>query len=377
MRVAFALAVLLAPAIALAAPAPNDDGYTLARRSVPATGQTAAIAASRVIYLNKNGITLQPGDNDSRTNKSTLAKVATTIPAWNVSDTTWSETVACVKELFAPFDVTIVQTDPGPTVDHIEAVFGGQPAMLGMDSSVAGVAPFKSDCSILEDAIVFTFADHIPQDPRMACEVMAQEIAHAYGLDHERLPADPMTYMHYDGDRSFQNQLAECGEDKARPCGIDNSDCRGKQNSVELLTQRLGLKAVPGDVTPPTVAIVSPADGATVAPGFEITVNASDNTRVTMASLYIDSVPSGSSSVAPWTLKTPATIVKGRRTIKVEVTDGRTTRTAEIHVTVEGDASSEDDLSGGCSTGGAPGWLLALLVLTTRRAGSRRCARSR
>jgi MYXO-CTERM domain-containing protein len=277
-----------------------------------------------------------------------------------------------MKELFAPFDVTIVTVDPGPSVQHIEAVFGGTPALLGMDNNVMGVAPFKSDCGILENAIVFTFTGNIPQDARMACEIQAQEVAHAYGLDHERLPNDPLTYMRFDGNRSFQNQLAECGEDKARMCGVEGSpSCRGKQNSVQLLFERLGSKGVLGDDTAPTVQITSPANGATVEPGFMVNVSASDNTRVTLASVFVDNVPSGSSSVAPWSLKTPDNMVRGMRKIKVEVTDGRNTRSTEITVNVEGTAAGEpsDDLSGGCQTSRSPSWLalLALLGLVLRR----------
>lgn len=366
---------LLVPAFAAAEDhrivkgAPNADDQVFARQVIEATGSSSTVAQSKVIYLNRGGVTLDPGDNDSRTNKSTLAKQRTQIPAWTTSETTWQATVSCLRELFAPFDVTIVTTDPGPTVQHIEAVFGGMPQMLSMDNNVMGVAPFKSDCTILENAMVFTFTGNIPNDARMACEIQAQEIAHAYGLDHERLPTDPMTYMRYDGNRSFQNQLAECGEGAARMCGVAGSaSCYGKQNSVQLLFARLGSKGVLGDDTAPNVTITSPANGATVSQGFAIQVNATDNTRVTMASIFIDGVPSGSSSVAPWTVKAPANMVRGKRKVKVEVTDGRNTRSAEIEVVVDGNPEDpSDDLDGGCAASSGAGLLLGLLALLLRR----------
>lgn len=359
---------------------PTIDDLTFARQVVPADATpTSLVAESKVIYLNRTGIVVSPGDNDARTNKSTLVKSQTQIPPWSTSESTWNATVACMRELFSPFDVSIVTTDPGPNVPHIEAVFGGTPSLLAMDRTVAGVAPFKSDCTILENAIVFTFTGNMPDDARFACEVQAQEIAHAYGLDHELLATDPLTYLRYDGNRSFQNQLAECGESTARPCGVSGApSCRGKQNSVTLLFERLGAKAVAGDVTPPTVAITSPANNATVEPGFEVRIAASDNARVTMASIYIDGVPSGSSSVAPWTIKTPETILGGKRKIAIEVTDGRNRRRTEITVDVVGGAQPtaqpSEDLAGGCSTsGGLPGLALALLALVrSRRSGSRR-----
>src|SRR3712207_437152 len=67
----------------------RDDGTTLARQVLPAgststDGSTtiAALAQSRVIFLNKSGVTLTPGNNDARTNRSTIVTQQTTIPAW-------------------------------------------------------------------------------------------------------------------------------------------------------------------------------------------------------------------------------------------------------------------------------------------------------
>jgi hypothetical protein len=42
-------------------------------------GNRAVVAESRIIYLNKDGVTLLPGHNDSRNNTSTLASAATTL----------------------------------------------------------------------------------------------------------------------------------------------------------------------------------------------------------------------------------------------------------------------------------------------------------
>jgi MYXO-CTERM domain-containing protein len=105
-----------------------------------------------------------------------------------------------------------------------------------------------------------------------------------------------------------------------------------------------------------------------------VQVQATDNTRVTRASIFVDGVPSGSSSTAPWNVKAPTTMARGQRTIKIEVTDGRNTRSAEIKVNVEGGAAEEpdDDLAGGCSIdggggGGGGGLLLGLLALLRLR----------
>lgn len=208
------------------------------------------MAESRTIYLNRTGVTLRPGVNDARRNQSSIVGAPTTISPWEVDDDTWQATVDCMKELYGPFDVVITDRDPGD-VPHIEAVFGGHPNDVGLPDEVAGVSPFTRDCSVIENSLVFTFTDVIEDDPRLMCEIMAQEIAHSYGLDHEMLPADPMTYLSYDGDRTFQDAMAPCGEYGNRMCGIDGSVCRERQNSFVLLTERLGNRR-PGNDTDAT-----------------------------------------------------------------------------------------------------------------------------
>ena len=225
-------------------------GRVFARQVLPASATGAPIArtGTRVVYLNRDGAVLWPGDaNDAPNQTSTIVSQPTSIGAWDIDDDTWAETVACVRDIYRPFDVTITDEDPGDA-PHMEAIFGGHPNDVGLPDNVAGVSPFTTDCAMIEDSIVFTFTDVMPDNARTMCEVMAQEIAHSYGLDHEMLASDPMTYLDYAGERTFQNVEAPCGETGNRLCGINGNMCRQKQNSVALLTQRLGAA---GGSTPP------------------------------------------------------------------------------------------------------------------------------
>lgn len=250
---------------------PRADGRTSARQVLPVPNtvdferatdlvEAPALAQSRIVYLNKNGVTLSPGDNDARANRSTVVSAQTAIAGWNVSATNWQATVSCMRELFAAYDVQIVEADPG-NVPHIEAVFGGTPTQIGMDANVAGVSPFTLDCSVIENSVVFTFTNAFVFTPREACETMAQEIAHSFGLDHVLLASDPMTYLPYNGNRAFRDQTATCGEDSAAPraCGINGSVCRPTQNSVQLLRERLGPK-----ISAPPPEVDEPVDGDVV-----------------------------------------------------------------------------------------------------------------
>ncbi|HUS30304.1 MAG TPA: hypothetical protein VMZ53_17470 [Kofleriaceae bacterium] len=244
--------VLLLPAVANAKPArtkPPIDQLRFERHAIAATGDTRV--ESRTIYLNPYGVVLTPGDNDSRTDASSIVTSPTVINGWDIDVDTWNETVDCMREIYAPFDVTITDEDPG-NVPHIEAVFGGSPTDVGLPDNVAGVSPFTTDCAVIENSIVFTFTDVIPDDARTACEIMAQEVAHSFGLDHEMLASDPMTYLPYYGERTFQNEMASCGEFGDRMCGINGNVCRYQQNSVKLLGQRLGLKGAAPPAGEPT-----------------------------------------------------------------------------------------------------------------------------
>ncbi len=385
---------ILASVVALLAPLVTDtahrrtdvvlgdrpDGLQLARQVVPtddnlgditgAPTATAARAKSRVVYLNRNGVTVTPGSNDSRVNRSSVTTQQASIEPWVVSSTTWTGTVTCLREIFAPFDITFTETDPG-NVAHLEAVFGGSPAQLGLPPRVAGVSPFSTSCAIVEHSMVFTFTNVVPQDARVICEIQAQEIAHSYGLDHELLASDPMTYLSHNGKRSFQNQDAACGETSARPCGVGATSCRATQNSFALLTERLGAAGA-ADREPPVVAITVPYDGARVAAGFEVSATADDDVGITLAQLVIDGVAIASLTAPPWKFATPAMLDDGAHEISITVSDGIHTTTSTIEVTItgtapggdgDGDGGGVDDAVAGCQVGGSSGGIAAALAL--------------
>lgn len=316
---------------------------------------TLPLARSRTIYLNKNGVTLQPAAvNDARSNRSTIADKVTTIPPWAIDAATWSATVGCLRELFAPFAVTLVTEDPG-AVPHLEAVFGGTPALLGLPSNIAGISPFTASCSVIESSMVFVFTQSFSSSPRTYCEIMAQELAHSYGLDHELLASDPMTYLSFDGRRAFQETLASCGEYAARPCGIGATSCRAKQSSLLLLRERLGVS----DAVPPSGVILTPTPGATVGPSFRIELAATDDVAIAEIQLLLDGQSVGALLAPPYQL-TLDDIPPGEHTLTAVVVDqGRNTMTTSAAITV---VPEEAPGLLGCHTGHAPGGATALLA---------------
>ena len=101
------------------------------------------------------------------------------------------------------------------------------------------------------------------------------------------------------------------------------------------------------DVTAPTVSITSPANGATVSGVISITVNASDNVKVTLVSLSIDGGSAVSSNnTAPFTNSwNSATVSNGTHTLTVTASDaagnkGTSSITVSVNNATVGDITS-------------------------------------
>ncbi len=278
-------AVILSSASLAAADTATVQGRpTTTYIQVPAPPDGVAAVNSNVVYLNPcwGGCTISPGFEDSTSQHSSIINSTANISQFNAGQAAWDQVVQCVKNQYAPFNVVITDQDPG-SAPHFEAIVAGRPSEAGMDQNVGGVSPFN--CGVINNAITYTFANIYGGSVQTICEVVAQETAHAYGLDHEFLCQDPMTYLENCGSKSFQNTNAQCGEYSARACQCPS---RPTQNSVQMITDVFG----PGVPTPPTVTITSPADGAKVEPGFPVRADVVDDTQVSRAELC-DQQPDG------------------------------------------------------------------------------------
>lgn len=362
-----AAAVLLSSGAAAAAPIQIHDAGDGSLRVIQPIPPVSAVAfaTTRTIYLNRDGGTLTPGNNNSQTNTSSLVSQASTIAGWDTTDAKWAETVACVREMWAPFDVAITDEDPGAT-PHVEVHVGGTPAAIGFSGNIGGVAPMALDCSVVERSIVFVFPKNLGQRPQSVCEVIGQEVGHSYGLDHELEPSDPMTYLAYSGDRTFRDTTASCGESTARPCGFEGyAACRANQNSFRILLDRLGA---PGsDHVAPRIEVDEPRDGQVVVPGFPVVAMATDNVGVERLTLFVDGgmVATDGDAIA---METDPGLPAGLHELRFDVIDaaGNTASTQlTVRIAPEEDTSSAPDFmpSIGCSTSRDAGWLIGLALI--------------
>ncbi len=175
---------------------------------------------SKTIYLERRGVELSPGVDDAPAGVSSVLASGANKPVrtkpWSGGDANWNKLVKCVQTIFGPFDLEV--TDKRPTHDDFVMVaVGGRPGDIGVkDTKVSGLAPFNS--APIPRAVVFAFSVHTRNDVRVTCETISMEVGHAYGLDHEYLCKDVMTYLRNCGSKSFVDADAPCGEGKKRAC---------------------------------------------------------------------------------------------------------------------------------------------------------------
>jgi len=267
---------------------------------------------SHILYLNPciGGETFSPGYNDSRTNRSSIINGTRTLPQYPYGDASFNQVVQCVREIMGPFNITVVTEDPGNTPHH-EAVVCGHPNDIGMQDGVGGVAPFS--CGVIENAITYTFPEIYGGWTRGICETIAQEAAHGWGLDHEYLCADPMTYLNGCGDKFYQDNNAPCGEYSARSCSCGGST----QNSYQRIKAIFGASTP----TPPVVAITEPVNNANVEPGFIVRADFDDNDGVKNAALYVDDQLAMMLDTPPFVFNAPSSMSDGSHEIKVVAHD--------------------------------------------------------
>jgi uncharacterized protein (TIGR03382 family) len=109
------------------------------------------------------------------------------------------------------------------------------------------------------------------------------------------------------------------------------------KNAVGMAWAAVGVGTPPpADAAPPTTEITSPADGAKVAPGFQVEVNAADDTCILKVELSIDGALVDTKTAPPFTFMTDANLAPGMHTIQVTTYDASNTSTDTATVTIGG-----------------------------------------
>lgn len=271
------------------------------------------------------------------------------------ADAEWAALVKCVREVYSQFDVVVTETRPAEGTFHL-ALVAGTPGQIGLGSDILGIAPLAGDCSAQDNAISFSFANAHNGGDRTnnLCWTVAQESAHAFGLDHEFMFTDgastcmdPMTYQaQCGGQRFFRDKTASCGEFAARQC-----KCGQVQNSHKKLLSVFG----PGQtlVAPPAVTITFPQPNGAFPP--VVAAQAGSQRGVFKAELLLNGAVwatspgqtftlTGQANPSTYMLNVPGNVPDGITDIVVRACDdlGACTESAAVTVTKGAPCQSAD-----------------------------------
>lgn len=121
----------------------------------------------------------------------------------------------------------------------------------------------------------------------------------------------------------------------------------GSHASEDLLSVFNGGGTPVADVTPPTVSISSPANGATVSGTVNVTATASDNVGVTKVDFYVDGALKSTTTVSPFTLAlNTTTLLNGSHTLQAKAFDAAANQASSALVAVT--------VNNGCAAISAP-----------------------
>lgn len=317
-----------------------------------------------ILFLNRNGGSYRTGwQDDSVTNESSILSWDVDMPPYPYGDESWNQFMECMRNLYVDFNVIVTDEDPGDT-PHGEVVVSGHPSDIGLSEGIGGIAPMM--CQPVFNAISYAFPETYGDYPQGICDAAGQESAHAFGLDHEYLCEDVMTYL-FDcaGPKRFVDEDAPCGEFSERACS-----CGGNtQNSYQFLLDALG----PADTNvPPSVIIVGPEEGDEVDAGFTVSATASDEDgTIDHLELWIDAQPIASRQSEPWELDAPDDIAEGDHEVEVlAFDDSGASASAVVLVAVSAEARRDGarrsrggcSASGGTANGGTVLGLAAMLL---------------
>ncbi len=265
-----------------------------------------APGTQRVVYLNRNGgnYNIIQGATDSAANTASVrvsgngsARMATIPPMGSNFD--WPMIVACVKAEYEKINVRFVESEP-TTGPYLEAVVGGNGSELGFPSSsgILGIASADNFCNVTEAGICFSFSGAhtgIGRANEELCTTIAHEVGHLLALEHETLATDLMSYVPVTQapSKAFVDMASACGTYPQQPqqCTCTST----QQNSFNRLTTYVGPRPV--EATKPSLSIVSPDNGDTVPPVFNVVASASDDAAMADVRVQLDGVEGGNSAV--------------------------------------------------------------------------------
>lgn len=350
-----------------------------AETALPVVSQKTSVAAPKVIYLvYADGKTALPSMSYDAC-KGQAPKF----------DCTFAPTLLeCQQQIqtyldrwYADFNVIFTLTKPTGGTYYTEVISSGGGAWCGVDSSVAGVAPFL--CQDLHGGVAYTLAGGTSAHDTAV--IIAQEQAHLLGLEHVSDSSDVM----------YPYICRNCDGFENKPLAVTGDRCdRQTQNSYQMMMNALG--AWPGgakpsafgcmqDKDPPSLSFLTPSNNARMGRDFSVKVDAKDDCGLSSVSITVS--PQGlTASTKSGPYEWDLTGINGKQTITATAVDSSghaTVATLDVFAPGEGDTTDGPATMGaaGCAVAsgafGAAGLLPAVAMLLVfvgrgRRSGAPR-----
>jgi MYXO-CTERM domain-containing protein len=353
-----ALASVTEPVDALDDPStaiPIDGGLmpTGELRDEPRTQQLGA----KVLFVNFDGAQMNfCGNNDPAGDCSTIFQ-GVVLP-YSGDAVKRASVIQVLRQRVADFGVSVTDLRPDSGPYDMEMVGNWQ----GEQPMFAGVAP-NIDC-FDNDGPEVSFTLESANTPDGIAEVVWQEAAHTWGLEHVDDPTDLLYPTTSGSNKQFRDTCSKIVEDtmlnpSSGYCNqMHTQFCdSGWQNSYQELLELFG-ESIP-DTIAPTIEITSPADGDVIVGDFYLDVSFADDQHPVVIAATITllqdgeplSEPEPGSYAGPSELSFPINgLPPGDYTILVEGTDESDNPASDmIAITIDEPTSDE---SGGGTTGG-------------------------
>jgi MYXO-CTERM domain-containing protein len=343
---------------------PIDPSPPPSPAGLVATGRPQHLGA-KILFVNFDGASMNwcGGSNDPHSDCSAIFQGVVLPFSGDVVHR--ASIVQVIRKRLGDFGITVTDQRP-PSGDYDMEMVGN---WQGVRPEFAGVAP-NIDCfDATGGETSFTLEATGSADG--IAEIVLQEIAHTWGLEHVDEQQDLLYPTTQGSNKTFQDechkivddvQLNEtdgyCNEIHTQFCSY------GWQNSYQELLYVFG-ESVP-DTLPPGVTIVAPADGATIEGGsFDLVIALEDDQSPAVITTDIrmesDALPAaieaGGAYAAPGELTFPIEdLPDGTYVVRVDVQDESENPAAdEITFTVVGNPPSSGDAGSGDAGSGDAG----------------------
>ncbi len=301
-----------------------------------------------VVFVNFEGIALEMGFDDSRTDVSGIFG-----GVFEPFGGTAGDRAAVMESMRSDWSLyDVILTDERPAAGDYTMNVTSPTNPIG--GGVLGIAPL--DCGDMQTHNNITFAFHGATDPpSLVATTISHEVGHSFGLEHVDEPADVMNPFNSGGDPSFRDECIEVVD--AGPCGPQHEVHCGPTMTQNSHLELLGLfgSSIP-DTLSPIVEITAPGDGDyfEVGANFRIAASVTDDNAITSVQLFDADMPLLMATEEPYGWDV-VMIPEGVYDFVVHATDiaGNETisETVTVYVGIE-PPEGVDDSGDGTGTGG-------------------------